>query len=44
MEDLLSDLRNDPEGVKKALREVQDAIEDIKKGVAVDFSYRLRGI
>ncbi|MDH5794875.1 MAG: hypothetical protein OEZ24_02075 [Candidatus Bathyarchaeota archaeon] len=44
LEDLLTDLRNDPEGVKKALREVQDAIEDIKKGVAVDFRYRLRGL
>ena len=44
LEDLLTDLRNDPEGVKKALREVQDAIQDIKKGVAVDFRHRLRGL
>lgn len=44
LEDLLNDLKEDPEGVRKALREIRDAIEDIKKGVAVDFRYRLRGI
>ena len=44
LEDLLSDLKDDPEGAKKALREIRDAIEDIKKGVAVDFRHRLRGL
>ena len=44
LEDLLNDLKEDPEGVRKALREIRDAIEDIKKGVAVDFRHRLQGI
>jgi hypothetical protein len=44
IEDILDDLEEDPDGVRKALREIRDAIEDIKKGVAVDFRHRLRGI
>ena len=39
---MLEDLVNDPDGVRKALREVEEALEDVKRGVALDFRQRLR--
>lgn len=40
---LLVDLRRNPEGLERAVREVDEAIEDIREGVAIDFRERLRG-
>jgi len=39
---LLVGLRRNPEGWEKAIKEVDNAIEDIKEGVAIDFRWRLR--
>jgi hypothetical protein len=44
VQEMLHDLLNDPKGIEKALNEVRDAIEDMKKGVAIDFRHRLRGL
>lgn len=44
VQEMLDELLNDPKGIEKALNEVRDAIEDMKKGVAVDFRHRLRGL
>ncbi|MFB0502246.1 MAG: hypothetical protein ACETWE_00230 [Candidatus Bathyarchaeia archaeon] len=43
-QEMLDELLNDPRGIEKALSEVRDAIEDMRKGIAVDFRYRLRGL
>jgi len=43
IEELLSDLKDQPSGLEKALKEVREAIDDIKKGVAIDFRHRLHG-
>ncbi len=34
---MFEDLVNDPDGVRKALREVEEVIESLKHGIAVDF-------
>jgi hypothetical protein len=44
VQEMLDGLLNDPKGIEKALGEVRDAIEDMKKGIAVDFRHRLRGL
>jgi len=44
VQEMLDDLLNDPKGIEKALGEVRDAIEDMKKGIAIDFRHRLRGL
>ncbi len=40
---LLQDLKNDPEAIEKAVKEIDNAIDDIKAGVATDFRWKLRG-
>ena len=42
VESLIHDLKNHPEGWKILTREVDNAIVDIKRGVGVDFRFRLR--
>ncbi|MDH5440072.1 MAG: hypothetical protein OEZ48_08335 [Candidatus Bathyarchaeota archaeon] len=44
VQEMLSELQNDPKGIEKAVNEVRDAIEDMKKGIAIDFRHRLRGL
>jgi len=44
VQEMLSELLNDPKGIEKAVNEVRDAIEDMKKGIAIDFRHRLRGL
>ena len=44
VQEMLSELLNDPKGIEKAINEVRDAIEDMKKGIAIDFRHRLRGL
>jgi len=42
VEYMLEEARNRPDGVERVLREVREAMNDIKRGVAVDFRSRLR--
>ncbi|RLI46326.1 hypothetical protein DRO69_03305 [Candidatus Bathyarchaeota archaeon] len=42
VEGLIDDLKNHPEGWKILMKEVNEATIDIKRGVGVDFRYRLR--
>lgn len=42
VESLIDDLKHHPEGWKIITKEVNDATIDIKRGVGVDFRYRLR--
>ena len=42
VEYMLEEARNRPDGVERVLREVREAMDDIKRGVAVDFRARLR--
>jgi len=44
VEGILIELKNESRGLDKALREVREAIDEIKKGVAVDFPHRLRSV
>jgi len=39
----LLELRNDPEALDKAVKEIDNAIDDIKAGVATNFRWKLRG-
>jgi len=39
---MLEGLLGDPHGVEKALREVNEVIESLKHGVAVDFKQKIR--
>jgi len=39
---MLEDLVNDPDGVRKALHEVEEVIESLKHGIAVDFKQKVR--
>ena len=38
----LINVKKDPEGMEKVIDEINEAIEDINKGVAIDFRERLR--
>lgn len=42
VESLIENLKNHPEGWKTLTKEVNDATIDIKRGIGVDFRYRLR--
>ena len=42
VEYMLEEARDRPDGVERVLREVREAMDDIKRGVAVDFRTRLR--
>jgi len=37
---MFEDLVNDPDGVRKAIREVEEVIESLKHGIAVDFKIK----
>ena len=39
---LLQDLKNDPEAIEKAVKEIDNAIDDIKAGVATNFRWKLK--
>lgn len=42
VQELLEGLRGDPHGVDKAIREVEDALRDLRRGMALDFRERLK--
>ena len=42
LESLLPDLKDNPQGWKLLEQEVNDAMIDIKRGIGVDFRYRLK--
>jgi len=42
VQELLEGLRGDPHGVDKAIKEVEDALRDLRRGMALDFRERLR--
>lgn len=42
VESLIENLKHNPEGWKTLAKEVNDATIDIKRGIGVDFRYRLR--
>ena len=39
---MLEDLVNDPDGVRKALHEVEEVIDSLKHGIAVDFKQKVK--
>ena len=42
LEGLLQDLKDDPQGWKLMEQEINDAMTDIRRGIGVDFRYRLK--
>ncbi len=39
---ILEDLENRPDAVKTLRKEIEEAISDIRRGIGVDFRFRLR--